>query len=50
MGLPLCSYGKVLFFKVLIAVPFEDKVCRGSIVSFEGLGHQEGDTNYYSIR
>ena len=28
MGLPLCSYGKELFFKVLLDVPFEDKVCR----------------------
>ena len=42
MGLPPCSYGKVLFFKVLMAVPFVDQVCRGSILSFEGLVHQGG--------
>ena len=50
MELQLCSYGKELFFKVLLAVPFEDKVCRKSILSFEGLVHQGGATNYYSIR
>ena len=42
MWLPQCSYGKVLFFKVLLTVPFEDKVCRGSILSFKGLFIKEG--------